>query len=104
MEVKKNRQKNKKILVLGVSYKPNISDVRETPVEALIDGLRKKGAKVKWHDDIVKKWRGEKSAEIDNHDVAILAVAHDVIDKEKLKSSANYLFDCTGTIAGANGL
>jgi UDP-N-acetyl-D-glucosamine dehydrogenase len=39
--------KNKKVLVLGVSYKPNISDVRETPVEALIDVLRKKGAKVK---------------------------------------------------------
>ena len=50
--------KNKRVLVLGVSYKPNISDVRETPVEALIDGLRKKGAKVKWHDDIVKNWRG----------------------------------------------
>ena len=77
--------KNKKILVLGVSYKPNISDVRETPVEALIDGLRKKGAKVKWHDDIVKKWRGEKSAEIsDKYDLAIIATPHDYFDLKKL--------------------
>jgi UDP-N-acetyl-D-glucosamine dehydrogenase len=77
--------KNKKVLVLGVSYKPNISDVRETPVEALIDGLRKKGAKVKWHDEIVKKWRGEKSAEItDKYDLAIIATPHDYFDLKKL--------------------
>jgi UDP-N-acetyl-D-glucosamine dehydrogenase len=77
--------KNKKVLVLGVSYKPNISDVRETPVEALIDVLRKKGAKVKWHDDIVKKWRGEKSAEIsDKYDLAIIATPHDYFDLKKL--------------------
>ena len=77
--------KNKKILVLGVSYKPNISDVRETPVESLIDGLRKKGAKVKWHDDIVKKWRGEKSAEItDKYDLAIIATPHEYLDLQKL--------------------
>ena len=77
--------KNKKILVLGVSYKPNISDVRETPVESLIDGLRKKGATVKWHDDIVKKWRGEKSAEItDKYDLAIIATPHDYFDYKKL--------------------
>ena len=77
--------KNMKVLVLGVSYKPNISDVRETPVEALIDGLRKKGAKVKWNDDIVKKWRGEKSAEItDKYDLAIIATPHDYFDLKKL--------------------
>ena len=77
--------KNKKILVLGVSYKPNISDVRETPVESLVDGLRNKGAKVKWHDDIVKKWRGEKSAEItDKYDLAIIATPHEYFDLKKL--------------------
>ena len=77
--------KNKKILILGVSYKSNISDVRETPVESLIDGLRKKGARVKWHDDIVKKWRGEKSAEItDKYDLAIIATPHDYFDYKKL--------------------
>lgn len=77
--------KNKKVLVLGVSYKPNISDVRETPVEALIDGLRKKGANVKWHDEIVKKWRGEKSSEMtDKYDLAIIATPHDYFDLTKL--------------------
>jgi len=43
--------KDKKVLVIGVSYKPNVADVRETPVEALISGLKKSGAVVSWHDD-----------------------------------------------------
>jgi nucleotide sugar dehydrogenase len=38
--------KDKKVLVIGVSYKPNVADVRETPVEALIAGLAKSGAVV----------------------------------------------------------
>jgi len=38
--------KNKKIIVIGVAYKPNIADVRETPVELLIMELMKKGAQV----------------------------------------------------------
>ena len=38
--------KNKKVLVVGISYKPNVADVRETPVFALINGLRENGAQV----------------------------------------------------------
>lgn len=71
----------KKVLVLGVSYKPNIADVRETPVEALIVCLKEKGAKVSWHDDLVKEWNGDKSVAISsNFDLAILATPHAYID------------------------
>ncbi len=71
----------KKVLVLGVSYKPNIADVRETPVEALIVCLKDKGAKVSWHDDLVKEWNGDKSVAISsNFDLAILATPHDYFD------------------------
>ena len=61
-------------------------------------------ADVSWHDPLVGSHQGEKSAEIESYDVAIVAVAHDSIDKEKLKNSAAYLFDCTGTMTGVNGL
>ena len=94
----------KKVLVAGISYKANVSDLRESPSLLLIDALKVLGADVRWHDPLVGSHQGEKSAEIGSHDVAILAVAHDAIDKEKLKTSANYLFDCTGTIADAIGL
>jgi UDP-N-acetyl-D-glucosamine dehydrogenase len=73
--------KDKKVLVIGVSYKPNVADVRETPVEALISGLKKSGAVVSWHDDLVKRWNGESSVALGSgFDLAILATPHDYLD------------------------
>ena len=77
--------KSKKVLVIGVSYKPNVADVRETPVEALISGLKNKGAQVSWHDDLVKDWNGEKSVTLSSDfDLAIIATPHDYLDLSKL--------------------
>ena len=77
--------KGKKVLVVGVSYKPNVADIRETPVEALIFGLIQKGAQVSWHDDLVKEWNGEKSVSLSsNFDLAIIATPHDYLDLTKL--------------------
>jgi len=77
--------KNKKVLVIGVSYKPNVADIRETPVESLITGLKLKGAQVSWHDDLVKEWNGEKSVTLSSDfDLAIIATPHDYLDLTKL--------------------
>ncbi len=77
--------KSKKVLVIGVSYKPNVADVRESPVEALIAGLKQKGAQVFWHDDLVKEWNGEKSVALSNeYDLAIIATPHTYLDLTKL--------------------
>jgi UDP-N-acetyl-D-glucosamine dehydrogenase len=76
---------NKKLLVIGLSYKPNVADVRESPVAALITGLKQKGADVSWHDDLVKEWNGEKSVALsDKYDLAILATPHDYLDLTKI--------------------
>ena len=67
----------KKILVVGVAYKPEVADVRETPAEALIHELRAKGAKVSWHDELVQDWNGEKSVGLSSDfDLAILVNPH----------------------------
>jgi UDP-N-acetyl-D-glucosamine dehydrogenase len=77
--------KDKKILVIGVSYKPNLADTRETPVEILIASLKQKSAKVFWHDDLVKEWNGEISVALGcDFDLAILATPHDYLDLTKL--------------------
>jgi UDP-N-acetyl-D-glucosamine dehydrogenase len=77
--------KSKRILVIGVAYKPNVADVRETPVELLISELRKSGAIVSWHDELVENWNSERSVEIsDQFDLAILATPHDGIELKKL--------------------
>jgi len=76
---------DKRVLVVGVSYKPNVADVRESPVEALITGLNQKGAQVSWHDDLVKAWNGEKSVTLSSDfDLAIIATPHDYLDLTKL--------------------
>ena len=77
--------KNKKILIVGVSYKPNIADTRETPAEKLISNLQESGAEVYWHDELVNKWKGVDSTPLsDQFDLAILATHHDYIDLNKL--------------------
>lgn len=73
--------KDRRVLVVGVSYKPNVADIRESPVESLISGLQQKGAKVSWHDDLVKVWKGAKSVALSgDFDLAILATLHDYLD------------------------
>ena len=76
---------NKSIIVLGVAYKSNISDVRETPVRGLILKLRQAGAKVSWNDGLVREWNGEKSSPLNSkYDLAIIATPHDGLDFQLL--------------------
>lgn len=76
---------HKRILVIGVAYKPNVSDVRETAVEPLIELLKAEGAEVFWHDNLVKNWKGEVSTEVSaDFDLAILATQHDYINLDDL--------------------
>ena len=95
--------KGKKVFVVGVSYKSNVADTRDTPAAGVIDLLRAQGATVNWHDDLVGSWRGESSAPIEGADIAVLVTKHDGLDLAALEG-CSYVFDCTGTIAGADGI
>jgi UDP-N-acetyl-D-glucosamine dehydrogenase len=76
---------SKRILIVGVSYKSNIADTRESPVKPLLGKLRERNAKVFWHDDLVKEWNGEKSVPItSDYDLAIIGTPHDYLDLSKL--------------------
>ena len=90
--------RGKKVLVIGVSYKPHVADVRETPVEALIFGLRAEGAQVFWHDDLVKEWNDEKSSPLDQgYDLAILATPHDYLNLKQIGNTP--LINTRGSIS-----
>ena len=79
--------KEKKILVVGVAYKPDVADIRESPAKALISAFRQVGATVTWHDDLVKEWNNESSTPItDSHDLAILVNPHSHCDLSLLGS------------------
>jgi UDP-N-acetyl-D-glucosamine dehydrogenase len=67
--------KIKKILILGISYKAGIADVRETPAEHLFNHLKESGFEVEWMDSLVESWNGTKPAtDVSNFDLAIVAV------------------------------
>ena len=93
----------KSVVVIGVSYKANVADTRETPASSIIDLLGEAGATVIWHDPLVGSWRGEESSELGAFDVAVVVTRHDVVSVADIKKSS-YIFDCTGSIAGADGI
>jgi UDP-N-acetyl-D-glucosamine dehydrogenase len=94
----------KSVLVVGVAYKPNVADVRETAAELVIEHLRARGAVVSWHDDVVGTWHGEKSADLSGADIAVVITKHDVVDAKAIMASAPYVFDTTGKLPQAHGL
>jgi UDP-N-acetyl-D-glucosamine dehydrogenase len=94
----------KSVLVVGVAYKPNVADVRETAAELVIEHLRSRGAIVAWHDDVVGTWHGEKSSDLNGADISIVITKHDVVDARNIMASAPYVFDTTGKLPQAHGL
>jgi UDP-N-acetyl-D-glucosamine dehydrogenase len=96
--------KGKTVQIVGVAYKPNVADVRETPAEPVIEELKKAGAVVTWSDDLVATWMGEKSAALGGADIALVVTLHAVTDPDVVLKSAPYVFDTTGKVKGAQSL
>jgi UDP-N-acetyl-D-glucosamine dehydrogenase len=96
--------KGKKVQVIGVAYKPDVADVRETPAELIIKELEVRGALVNWHDPVVRIWHGRESSSLGEADIAVVVTLHSTLDKESILKSAPYVFDTTGKVIGAKGL
>ena len=96
--------KGKNVVVIGVSYKANVSDTREAPAALVIEELKKLGAKVSWHDPVVGTWDRQASSELKGFDIAIVVTKHDAVSETAIKASAPYVFDCTGSVKGVAGL
>jgi UDP-N-acetyl-D-glucosamine dehydrogenase len=95
---------DKAVQVVGVAYKPNVADVRETPADLVIKELRKSGAAVTWSDDLVSNWMGENSTPLGGADISVVITLHEVTDAKKVLASAPYVFDTTGKVLGAHSL
>lgn len=79
-----------RIRVVGVTYKANISDTRETPAKEVLHLLRDRGAQVSWHDPLVKEWMGEQNTPLDDADLALVLVVHDALDMSGWKGGPIY--------------
>ena len=96
--------KGKNVQVIGVAYKPNVADTRESPAKLVIDELKRQGAKISWHDTVVGSWQGQESSALGGSDIGIVVTLHDTVDKKAVLASAPYVFDTTGKLIGAKGL
>jgi len=97
------------VLLLGVTYKPDIADQRESPAIPLAEILLSKHAKVTFHDPFVTTWHvggaaipGERDpvAAAAGADVVVLLQAHRSLDLEAIAAAAPALFDTRGVATG----
>ena len=94
-----------RVLILGVAYKPGVSDVRETPVSELRDHLEAQGAEVAWHDPLVPEWEGSYPVDLDwKCDAAILATNQPGTDITQLIARGVQILDCTNSIKDLAGV
>jgi len=71
----------KRIQIAGIAYKPNVSDIRESPAIELMSLLKDYGAQVIWCDPVVKEYNGQNSTEIDiNIDLGLIITPHEKIN------------------------
>jgi UDP-N-acetyl-D-glucosamine dehydrogenase len=92
-----------KILILGVAYKQDIDDYRESPAIRVIEELEKEGAEVVYYDPfiseyrehgVVKKGEPELTAElIESADIVIVTTAHTNVDYNFVQKHAKAIFD-----------
>ena len=97
--------RNPRVLILGVAYKPGVSDVRETPVSELRDHLESLGAEVSWHDPMVPIWEGTNPVDLDwDCDIAILATNQNGLAFSHLIAKGVQILDCTNSITRQPGV
>jgi len=71
----------KQVQIAGISYKPDISDLRESPALSLIRELTISGANVSWHDPLVAVYEGQQSVALNSAvDLGLIVTPHSQID------------------------
>jgi UDP-N-acetyl-D-glucosamine dehydrogenase len=108
--------KNARVLLLGVAYKKDISDVRESPALSIIDRLRAKGAQVSYHDPFVSEVRfddahtdagGEPLSSVEltdeqlqSADCVVIVTDHSQIDYRRVTQLAPLIIDTRNALNG----
>src|ERR1043166_877692 len=101
--------KGSNVLLLGVAYKKDINDVRESPALSIIDRLRAKGANVRYHDPFVTDLSFEDESlqsvpltneELKSSDCVIIVTDHSEIDYKRVCSLAPLIVDTRNALNG----
>jgi UDP-N-acetyl-D-glucosamine dehydrogenase len=110
---RKKAVKGSRILILGLAYKPNVDDERESPSYVLMTRLSDRGAEVEYHDPLVpvirptrehSQWAGKKSVEwsrtsIASFDLVLIATNHASVNYQELAEWAECIVDTRNAMA-----
>jgi len=106
--------KGSRILILGIAYKPNVDDERESPSYALMNLLSECGAELEYYDPYVSvikltrehsHWTGKKSVEwdcatIESFDLVLIATNHSCVNYQELANWARSIVDTRNAMSG----
>jgi len=100
--------KGSRILVIGVAYKKNSNDARETPATGVINGLLALGAEVRVHDSHVEDYELDHlvarveltKKEAAQADAVVIITDHDDVDFDLITNNAKYVFDARHRLSG----
>ncbi|MEO1076335.1 MAG: nucleotide sugar dehydrogenase [Bacteroidota bacterium] len=107
-----------RVLVLGIAYKPNVDDVRESPAIEIMRLLQEKGADVTFHDPHALELRDDGHTPLDGlplrsvaltpatleaQDAVVLVTDHDAIDYDLVAARAPFVLDTRGRMRGLDG-
>ena len=104
MTINRRRMSRGGILVLGLAYKRDLGDLRESPAPVLIRRLESRGARVRWHDPHVRGYQIADSAavavegaltaeELAAADLVVVHTDHSAYDPELIVRHAQRVFD-----------
>ena len=103
-----------RVLLLGVTYKPDIADTRETPAKELVRELAARGAIVRFHDPFVPTWTVPGLADTEsatdlalalrNSDLVVLVQNHRVFNLDEVRAGSALLFDTRGVLPAGDGV
>jgi len=110
MNSKEKLLKNSKILILGVAYKKDIGDTRESPAIDIIESLLEKSAEVSFYDPYVDELIVNKESilkeqdleSISNYDMVIIHTPHTSFSKIDFENIKSLIFDTTGSFTISN--
>jgi len=113
LNTKRKPVNGSKVLVVGIAYKPNVDDDRESPSYHLMELLKQRGADVAYYDPHVpvirpsrehSHWAGTRSATwnketISSFDLVLIATAHDAMNYKELTEWSNCIVDTRNALA-----
>jgi len=102
---RKKSIKGSKILILGVAYKSNVSDIRESPALDVMRLLKERGGKVLYNDPYVPQVEGLKSitlteSSLRNADCVVITTAHSDYDYKQIVENARLVIDSRNATKG----